>query len=129
MSALTSEEYDIVQGEIEKLKKANQELTDSYNVKNKINEFSKTDSAFIVLVYKISLVLYSIIYLVLLYTLYVYRESIGVPIMICIALAFAGLPFYIDGLAAYAYAVLMKLIHLVYKGNSYFLYKPNMDNI
>jgi uncharacterized RDD family membrane protein YckC len=128
-TALTNDEYAIVQGEIAKLEKANQELVDDSKVKDKVSEFSKTDSAFIVLVYKICLVLYSIIYLVLLYTLYVYKDAIGIPTMIIIAVMFAMLPFFIDGIAAYAYGILMKLIHLVYKGNSMFLYKPKLDDL
>lgn len=126
---LTNDEYAIVQGEIAKLEKANQELVDDSKVKDKVSEFSKTDSAFIVLVYKICLVLYSIIYLVLLYTLYVYKDATGIPIMIFIAVMFAMLPFFIDGVAAYAYGILMNLIHLVYKGNSMFLYKPKLDDL
>lgn len=124
MSVKPEEKYRFLVDTINTYKEENSKLTETGLLSTRINDYKKEDSAFAVLMYKIMLVAYALMYLVFIWALISYREKVGIPLAILLAIVFALYPFTMDFVANFMYNKFTELIHYFDKGNAMFLYKP-----
>lgn len=99
-------------------------LVDNSSMSSRLNTYLAEDRAFISYLNKFMILIYVFVYFLLLLTLYLNRSNTSTFTIIGIALTFIILPFAINILSKYMYRTFLKIMHLIYKGNSVYLYNP-----
>ena len=99
-------------------------LVDNTSMNSRKNTYFSEDKMLMIYVNRMLFIIYICIYLVLLYSLYSNWQTTGMVMTIIIAAVFLLLPYAIDGISRFMYAKFINAMHLLYKGNAFFLYEP-----
>ena len=99
-------------------------LTNRTNVNSRSNIYFAEDKVLMIYVNRMLLIVYIGIYLALLYSLYSNWQTTGLYMSIAILLVFLVLPYSIDAISKFMHEKFINAMHLLYTGNSFFLYKP-----
>lgn len=95
------------------------------NTKNKrLIIYSDTDIWLQKYINRILLVIYAVLYLLLLLSLFIHREESSLIVSIIVAIFFLAYPFFIDLIGQYITGMFISLKNTLYSGNALFLYKP-----
>ena len=117
-------QYSIITNENKNIKKEIDSLTDSTSKNLRLNTYSSEDQAMVLYLNRIMLLSYIVIYVFVLLSLYLNRETTSIATTVSIAVIFAALPYFIDLISKYMYYRFLNVMQLLYKGNSVYLYKP-----
>ncbi len=117
-------EYSIIQNENKNLKKEIDSLTNSTSTNSRINAYFLEDKALAIYINRVLLLVYGVAYLLMLFSLFLHRESAGIIFIVAMIVTFSAFPFFIDGVSKYMYDRFINIMQLVYKGNALYLYKP-----
>lgn len=117
-------QYSIITNENKNIKKEIDSLTDSTSKNLRLNTYSSEDQAMVLYLNRIMLLSYIVIYVFVLLSLYLNRETTPIATTVSIAVIFAALPYFIDLISKYMYYRFLNVMQLLYKGNSVYLYKP-----
>jgi hypothetical protein len=117
-------QYSIITNENKNIKKEIDSLTDSTSKNLRLNIYSSEDQALVLYLNRIMLLSYIVIYVFVLLSLYLNRETTSIATTVSIAVIFAALPYFIDLISKYMYYRFLNVMQLLYKGNSVYLYKP-----
>ncbi len=95
------------------------------NAKNKrIIDYSETDILLQKYINRILLVIYAVLYLLLLLSLFIHRAESSIIISAVVAVFFLAYPFFINIIGEYITSMFITLKNTLYSGNALFLYKP-----
>lgn len=117
-------QYSIITNENKNIKKEIDSLTDSTSKNLRLNTYSSEDQALVLYLNRIMLLSYIVIYVFVVLSLYLNRETTPIATTVSIAVIFAALPYFIDLISKYMYYRFLNVMQLLYKGNSVYLYKP-----
>jgi hypothetical protein len=121
---LLKSKYDAIEEENKKIKKEIDLLNDSTTLNARLNTYYSEDRAFSIYLNRVLLIAYIIVYVFLLLTLYLNRATMPIISIVAMVVVFFAFPFFIDSFSKYAYSQFLNIMHLFYKGNSFYLYKP-----
>jgi hypothetical protein len=119
-----SDTYAVLKNENKNIQKEIDSLNNSTSKNTRLNTYYAEDQALVLYLNRILLVSYIVIYLVVLLSVYLNREETPIMTIISIVVIFAAFPFFIDIVSKYMYSKFLDIMHLLYKGNSVYLYKP-----
>lgn len=117
-------EYTLIDNENNFLQKEINALIDSTSNNSRKNTYFSEDNMFIIYVNRMLFIVYIGIYLALIYSLYLNRQTTGTATIIIIAVVFLLLPYAIDAISKFMYEKFIMAMRLLYKGNAFFLYDP-----
>jgi hypothetical protein len=123
-SAKMDAEYYIIQNENTNIKKELDSLTNSTSTNSRTNTYFMEEKALALYINRVLLLVYGIAYLLMLFSLFMHRESAGILFIILMIVIFSLFPFFIDGITKYMYNQFISAMQLIYKGNAFYLYKP-----
>ena len=123
-TGFSSIEYTLIDNENNYLQKEIDALINSTTVNSRTNTYFAEDNMLLFYVNRMLFVVYIGIYLALLFSIYSNRQSTSMVMTIIIAAVFLLLPYAIDGISRFMYAKFINAMHLLYKGNAFFLYEP-----
>ncbi len=102
-----------------------QEVASENEKTKRIAEYSDTDVLLQIYINRVLLLIYAVLYLLLLLSLYVHREETPIAISIIIALFFLAYPFFIDFVGTNLSSMFVSLKNTFYTGNALIMYKPS----
>lgn len=117
-------EYSIIQNENTNIKKEINSLTTSTTTNSRANTYFLEDKALALYINRMLLFVYAVAYLLMLFSLFIHRESAGILFIVSMIVVFLIFPFFIDGITKYMYDRFIDAMQLIYKGNAMYLYKP-----
>lgn len=100
------------------------EVTEENDKNKRIVEYSDTDVLLQIYVNRIMLVIYAVLYLLLLLSLYIHREESSLVVGVVVALFFLAYPFLIDFIGNNLTSMFVSLKNKFYTGNALIMYKP-----
>jgi uncharacterized repeat protein (TIGR02543 family) len=116
-------EYSLIDNENNYLQKEIDALIDSTSNNSRKNTYFSEDNMFVIYVNRMLFIVYIGIYLTLIYSLYLNRQTTGTTTIIIIAVVFLLLPYAIDAISKFMYEKFIMAMRLLYKGNAFFLYE------
>lgn len=117
MSVTISDQTLLVEKEIESVK-AEQTKSD------RLEFYSGQKELLLTYILKILGLLYLIVYIILVISIVMKRQNIGLFMAIILVMFFGVFPFIVDYVARYAYYRWLDLVHYIYAGNAIYLYQP-----
>jgi hypothetical protein len=117
-------EYSIIQNENTNIKKEINSVTNNTMTNSRTNTYFMEEKALALYINRVLLLVYGIAYLLMLFSLFIHRESAGISFIILMIVVFLLFPFFIDGITKYMYNQFISVMQLIYKGNAFYLYKP-----
>jgi len=117
-------QYSIITNENKNIKNEIDSLTDTTSKNLRLNTYSSEDQALVLYLNRIMLLSYIVIYVFVVLSLYLNRETTSIATTVSIAVIFAALPYFIDLISKHMYYRFLNIMQLLYKGNSVYLYKP-----
>jgi hypothetical protein len=90
----------------------------------RINTYAETDVMLQIYINRVLLLIYAVLYLLLLLSLYIHRGESSLIISIIVALFFLAYPFFVDFIGQNVTNMFITLKNAVYSGNALFMYKP-----
>jgi hypothetical protein len=117
-------EYSIIQNENTNVKKEINSITNNTLTNSRTNTYFMEEKALALYINRVLLLVYGIAYLLMLFSLFIHRESAGISFIILMIVVFLLFPFFIDGITKYMYNQFISVMQLIYKGNAFYLYKP-----
>ena len=117
-------EYILIDNENIKLQKQLNSIIDSTQTNTRSNTYFIEDKALTLYMNRVLLLVYGVAYFIMLFSLFIHRKTAGIPFIIVMIVIFFLFPFVIDGVAKYMYDRFISAMHLIYKGNALYLYKP-----
>jgi hypothetical protein len=113
-----------IEEENQYLQKEIDSLINSTNTSSRMNTYFAEDKMLSIYVNRMMIIIYIGIYFALLYSLFLNRQSTSTLSIVVIAVVFLLLPYAIDIIAKYMYNKFISAMHILYKGNALYMYKP-----
>ena len=99
-------------------------VTTNKDKSERLEYYSAQNEALLIYVRKILFILYYIVFVMMVITLYMKRQQLSL-IFVGIILVFFGIfPYIVDYVATYAYYRWLDIMHYFYAGNAAYLYQP-----
>ena len=96
-------EYSIIQNENTNIKKEINSVTNNTMTNSRTNTYFMEEKALALYINRVLLLVYGIAYLLMLFSLFIHRESAGISFIILMIVVFLLFPFFIDGITKYMY--------------------------
>lgn len=106
------------------MEKAVDEIKEENAKTERINAYSETDIMLQIYINRVLLLIYAVLYILLLLSLYIHRGESSIITSILVALFFLVYPFFVDFIGENLKNMFVSLKNSVYTGNALFMYKP-----
>ena len=105
------------------LEKELQTKQSEFNKYDRVNTYYSQDEVMIVYIQKILTILYVVIYMFFVYSLYSNQDKYNIFISILFLIIFAALPFVFQLISKFFFQTFLKILHGFSAGNAMYLYR------